>query len=109
MNFFKSKAIKGPEPPTGVTDMGTAESYLQIQGRVEILTDEATKKMVWNDHLESYFSGPDDPDYCVCKITPYRIEYQGHGKGPAGGMGGLSALVGSIKIPVFFAGRGRGT
>jgi hypothetical protein len=22
------------------------------------------------------FSGPDSPNYVVCKITPYRIEYQ---------------------------------
>jgi len=29
----------------GVTTMETAESYLQIQGRAEILTDEKTKKL----------------------------------------------------------------
>jgi general stress protein 26 len=62
--------------------METAESYLQIQGRAEILTDEETKKAVWNDHLKNIFSGPDDPNYCVCKITPYRIEYQGMGMVP---------------------------
>lgn len=26
--------------------------------------------------LQNIFSGPDDPNYAVCKITPYRIEYQ---------------------------------
>jgi general stress protein 26 len=62
--------------------MQTAESYLQIQGRAEIITDEETKKAVWNAHLENIFSGPDDPNYCVCKITPYRIEYQGMGMVP---------------------------
>jgi len=72
---------KNPEVhlTVGVTDIATAESYLQVQGRAEILTDEATKKAVWNDHLKAIFSGPDDPNYCVCKITPYRIEYQGMG------------------------------
>lgn len=59
----------------GVTTMETAESYLQIQGRAEILTDEKTKKTVWFDQLKNIFSGPDDPNYAVCKITPYRIEY----------------------------------
>ena len=63
----------------GVTSMETAESYLQIQGRAEVLTDGATKKAVWNDHLKGIFSGPDDPNYNVIKITPYRIEYQGMG------------------------------
>jgi len=60
----------------GVTTMETAESYLQIQGRAEILTDEKTKKTVWLDQLKAIFSGPDDPNYVVCRITPYRIEYQ---------------------------------
>ena len=69
---------KNPEVhlTTGVTNMEGAESYLQIQGRAEILTDDETKKSVWFDHLANIFSGPDDPNYCVCKITPYRIEYQ---------------------------------
>ncbi|MBL7203387.1 MAG: pyridoxamine 5'-phosphate oxidase family protein [Desulfobacteraceae bacterium] len=86
--FVNSRKVaqirKNPEVhlTTGVTDMETAESYLQIQGRAEILTDEKTKKAVWNDHLENIFSGPDDPNYCVCKITPYRIEYQGMGMVP---------------------------
>ena len=68
----------------GVADAETAESYLQIQGKAVILTDAATKEANWNDHLGSIFSGPDDPDYCVGRITPYRIEYTGMvpGKGP---------------------------
>ena len=80
--FINSRKVaqirKNPEVhlTTGVTDMETAESYLQIQGHAVILTDEETKKAVWFDHLKNIFSGPDDPNYCVCKITPYRIEYQ---------------------------------
>jgi len=72
---------KNPEVhlTVGVTSMETAESYLQIQGRAEVLTDAPTKKAAWNDHLKGIFSGPDDPDYNVIKITPYRIEYQGMG------------------------------
>jgi general stress protein 26 len=73
---------KNPEVhlTAGVSTPETAESYLQVQGRAEILTDEKTKKAVWFDHLKDIFSGPDDPNYCVCKITPYRIEY--HTTGP---------------------------
>ena len=69
---------KNPEVhlTVGVTTMETAESYLQIQGRAEILTDEKTKKAVWFEQLKAVFSGSDDPNYTVCKITPYRIEYQ---------------------------------
>ena len=64
----------------GVNDIMTAESYLQVEATAEILTDEKTKKAVWFDGLKDIFSGPDDPNYCVCKITPYRIEY--HTMGP---------------------------
>jgi len=60
----------------GVTALDTAESYLQIQGRAEILTDASTRRAVWNDRLSAVFSGPDDPQYAVCKVRPYRIEYQ---------------------------------
>ena len=67
---------------TGVTNIEDAESYLQIQGKAEILFDAETKKAVWVDHLERVFSGPDDPNYCVCKITPYRIEYYQMGPVP---------------------------
>jgi general stress protein 26 len=86
--FAQSRKVgqiaKNPEVhlTVGVTTMETAESYLQVQGRAEILNDDATKKAVWNDHLKGIFSGPDDPNYCVCKITPYRIEYQGMGPVP---------------------------
>ena len=31
--------------------------------------------MVWYDLLGSIFSGPDDPNFVVCKVTPDRIEY----------------------------------
>ena len=79
--FAQSRKVgqikKNPEVhiTTGVTEIEGAESYMQIQGRAEILTDDETKKSVWFDHLANIFSGPDDPNYCVCKITPYRIEY----------------------------------
>jgi general stress protein 26 len=75
---------KNPEVhlTTGVRDMQTAESYLQIQARAEILADAETKKAVWSDYLANIFSGPDDVNYVVCKITPYRIEYQSMGPAP---------------------------
>ena len=59
----------------GVTDPQTAVSWLQVQGRAEILGDDETKNLVWYDLLSSIFSGPDDPNYVVCKVTPSRIEY----------------------------------
>jgi general stress protein 26 len=80
--FIHSRKVaqirKNPEVhlTVGVSDVETAESYIQVQGKAEILTDPETKRTVWFDQLKNIFSGPDDPNYCVCKITPYRIEYQ---------------------------------
>ena len=79
-----SQIQKNPEVhvTTGVSSMETAESYLQVQGKAEVLSDPGVKKAAWYDHLQHIFSGPDDPNYCVLKITPYRIEYQGMGPIP---------------------------
>lgn len=67
----------------GAKDMETAQSFLQIQARAEIMTDAQTKKAMWSDYLKNIFSGPDDPNYVVCKITPYRIEYAKMDRTPA--------------------------
>ncbi len=59
----------------GVSDVETAESWVQVQGRAEILEDADTKRAKWYPHLEQIFSGPEDPMYVVCRVVPYRIEY----------------------------------
>ena len=60
----------------GVKDMASASSYLQICGIAEVLTDPATKAAKWTDHMKAVYTGPDDPNYAVLKVTPYRIELQ---------------------------------
>ena len=59
----------------GVSDLPAAASWVQVQGRAEMLEDSETKNAVWYSMLEPMFTGPDDPNYIVCKVTPYRIEY----------------------------------
>ena len=58
----------------GVTDPGAMISYLQIQGRARFSTGAADRHGFWSEMLAAYFSGPDDPDYAVVIVTPYRIE-----------------------------------
>ena len=58
----------------GVGDYSDAEQYAQVQGTTEISTDPALKKLLWNENLSAYFTGPDDPDYAICLVHPYRIE-----------------------------------
>jgi len=59
----------------GITDPEHMTPFLQIQGRARISTDAADKKALWYGHLERIFKGPDDPDYGVVIVDPYRIEY----------------------------------
>jgi general stress protein 26 len=55
--------------------------YVQIQGLARFTTDEAERHSFWRKRLELVFAGPDDPDYGVIIITPYRIEYWTPGMG----------------------------
>lgn len=48
--------------------------YLQVQGRAEFLVDAAERHGFWKESLSSYFQGPDDPNYGIVVIKPYRIE-----------------------------------
>jgi general stress protein 26 len=58
----------------GVSDLETAKHWLQVQGPAEISTDAEERNSFWFDELNNYFSGPDDPDYCIIIIRPSRIE-----------------------------------
>jgi general stress protein 26 len=59
----------------GVTSLETAKHWLQVQGSAEISTDKSERHSFWFDELHNYFSGPDDPAYCVIIIRPSRIEF----------------------------------
>ena len=43
---------------------------IMLKGTMEILTDPASKEMIWQDGDTMYYSlGVTDPDYCVLKFT----------------------------------------
>jgi general stress protein 26 len=60
----------------GAWGMSNAERYLQIQATATVSTDAEERHSIWNDNLRAYFSGPDDPNFAVLIMRPYRIEYQ---------------------------------
>lgn len=49
--------------------------YIQIEGRAKITTDQKEKDNYWFDMLSAIFSGPDDPNYAIMIIEPYRVEF----------------------------------
>jgi general stress protein 26 len=49
---------------------------VQLTGAMAVLTDTATKEMIWRDGDTQYYpSGVTDPDYCVLKFTAQKGRY----------------------------------
>ncbi|MFY3793091.1 pyridoxamine 5'-phosphate oxidase family protein [Ureibacillus sp. MALMAid1270] len=57
----------------GYDGKGFGDSFLEIEGKVEISSDESIKEKVWNKALRFWYDGPDDPRMVVLKITPSQI------------------------------------
>lgn len=59
----------------GVSSFMEMQPYIQIQGQTIVTTNQDERKLFWNDLLAPIFKGPEDPNYCIVIINPYRIEY----------------------------------
>ena len=59
----------------GIANPAEMKPYVQIQGRARFTTDHDERHGFWSGMLAAIFSGPDDPNYGVVVIEPYRIEY----------------------------------
>lgn len=57
----------------GYDGHGFGDAFLEIEGTVEVSDDESMKEKVWNKALKVWFSGPEDPDLIILKITPTSI------------------------------------
>jgi len=55
------------------TDAG-AKAYLSITARAEVLRDHKQAAAIWKSSDNVWWSGPDDPNVCVLKITPLTAE-----------------------------------
>lgn len=52
---------------------GVGDTYLEVLGTVTVSDDASMKQKVWNDKLEGWFDGPDDPKLVILKIEPESI------------------------------------
>lgn len=59
----------------GVQNLETASNWLQVAGSAEVTTDESERHSFWFEDLKNYFSGPDDPNYCIVIVRPSMIEF----------------------------------
>jgi general stress protein 26 len=51
-----------------------ATGCLQIQGHAHVTVDPAERAAFWSEGLTRYFKGPEDPNYAIMIVKPYRIE-----------------------------------
>ncbi len=58
----------------GINDPSIIKPYLQIQGTARLVQEKETKHNLWNEDMGKVFKGPDDENYGVIEVTPYRIE-----------------------------------
>ncbi len=64
----------------GVNDpQDMTKPYVQIQGKAKFTSDQQEKNKLWTDMLEKIFSGPQDPNYAIIIIEPYRVEFMNPG------------------------------
>ncbi|MBD7986020.1 pyridoxamine 5'-phosphate oxidase family protein [Sporosarcina sp. Sa2YVA2] len=54
----------------GYDGEGYDDAYLEIMGTVKVTDDESLKEKVWNEHMKPWFSGPEDPNLVILKVTP---------------------------------------
>lgn len=52
---------------------GVGDTYLEILGKATVSDDESMKEKVWNEKLEGWFDGPEDPKLVILKIEPEAI------------------------------------
>lgn len=57
----------------GYEGKGFGDAFLEIEGTVEESDGETFKEKVWNKALKGWFTGPEDPDLIILKVTPTRI------------------------------------
>ena len=62
--------------PKGGVCFSENGNSVALTGDVEIVTDEATKKELWQEwFIEHFPGGPDDPDYVLVKFTSLQATY----------------------------------
>ena len=53
---------------------GEGQHGFRLFGIAEVVTDPAQKASLWQESWTTYFTGADDPNLALLKITPSRVE-----------------------------------
>jgi len=72
----KIKDIKKNPTVSVFVDDPNDQTNASIIGQAKIVTDNRLRKKFWQEPFGFFFpKGPSDPDYCLLKITPKKVEY----------------------------------
>lgn len=55
--------------------INSSEYHIALTGTIEQINDSEVKKEMWYDGLKNHFSGWEDPNYCVLKLTTERYNF----------------------------------
>jgi general stress protein 26 len=76
LSTSKIKDIKKNPNVSVFVDDPNDQTNASIIGKAEIVTDGRLLKKYWQEPFSFFFPhGPSDPDYCLLKITPKKVEY----------------------------------
>ena len=76
LSTSKIQDIKKNPTVSVFVDDPNDQTNASIIGQAEIVTDNRLRKKFWQEPFGFFFpGGPSDPDYCLIKITPKKIEY----------------------------------
>lgn len=53
---------------------GFGDDYVEYEGKVTMEQSDQMKKEMWNEYMEQWFNGPEDPNFVILKIDPIRIQ-----------------------------------
>ena len=78
--FFAERASRKVEhiradPRVAVT-LGSADTWVAVAGRAEVVDDRAKARELWNAAVEAWFpGGPDDPNVILLRVDGESAEY----------------------------------
>lgn len=76
LSTSKIKDIKKNPNVSVFVDDPNDQTNASIIGKAEIVTDDQLRIKFWQQPFDFFFpGGPSDPDYCLLKITPEKMEY----------------------------------
>ena len=77
-SYSRKMVNLGENPAAGVYMWGRDGqkiAALALTGSARVLRDQAARHEFWESSLLEYYTGPDDPDYCIIEFTASECDF----------------------------------